>query len=102
MLIIEIIKIYSEIFVNLFRNLLVNGPKIPFYWRLHKHIYKPSHSTVCECIPPGTSAEYGSTVGSLRVARLEHAAHRLVERSCTYVSAINASKCIQCVRCVQM
>ena len=39
-------------------------------------IYKSPHSTVWECISPGTSAEYGSTVGSLRVARLEHIAHR--------------------------
>ena len=31
---------------------------------------------MCQRIPPGTSAEYGSTVGSLRVARLEHIAHR--------------------------
>ena len=29
-----------------------------------------------ESIPPGTSAEYRSTVGSLRVARLEQVAHR--------------------------
>ena len=29
-----------------------------------------------ERIPPGTSTEYGSTVGSLRVARLEQVAHR--------------------------
>ena len=29
-----------------------------------------------ERISPGTSAEYGSTVGSLRVARLEQVAHR--------------------------
>ena len=43
---------------------------------VHKHIYKSPHSTVWECILPGTSAEYGSTVGSLRVTRLKQVAHR--------------------------
>ena len=34
--------------------------------------------------------------------RLEHDTLESVAASCTYASAINASKDIQCIRCVQM
>ena len=43
-------------------------------------------------IPPGTSAECGSTVGSLRVARLEQVAHRFGNNK-LYISLNN--KCFK-------
>ena len=54
------------------------------FWTVPKYrstsVYTSSYIRHCtvqwERISPGTSAEYGSTVGSLRVARLEHVAHR--------------------------
>ena len=57
-------------------------PRLTQDWTVPKYhstsIYTSTyiHSTVWECIAPGTSAEYGSTVGSLRVPRLEQVAHR--------------------------
>ena len=91
----------------------MNGPKIPFYQRLHKQYIK-HHTVQCDahsCSSTLTlreSAELdrhpSSSSSSSRKSqsvRLKHNTLELVAASCTYASAINASKDIQCIRCVQ-
>ena len=72
-------------------------------------VYKAPHSTVQGQLqlehPRGhTHTESVSSRGSSRKSqsvRLEHNTVESVEASCTYASVINASKDIQCIRCVQ-
>ena len=83
----------------------LNGPKIPFNYRLHKQYIK--HRTVqCECdthrqLAVSSQTAHSSGSRKSQSVRLEHNTVEPVATSCTYASAINASKDIQCIRCVQ-
>ena len=103
------VKLQSSCSQNLgdviYPGLFMNGPKVPFYQRLHKQLCKAPHSTVRDtrwCIRqwvgPRTADQQ---VGSLERKAWAHSTLASVAASCTYVSAINASKYIQCIRCVQ-
>ena len=63
-------------------------------------VYKALHSTVREQKQKDISSSSSSSKKSQSV-RLEHSTLEPVAASCTYASAINASKDIQCIRCVQ-
>ena len=69
-------------------------------------VYKAPHSTVWrererrECGHKQMTSSRSSSRKSQSV-RLEHNTVESVAASCTYASAINASKCIQCICCVQ-
>ena len=68
-------------------------------------VYKAPHSTVRGGQSVRESrqlaAEQSSSSRKSQSIRLEHDTLELVAASCTYASAINASKDIQCIRCVQ-
>ena len=68
-------------------------------------VYKPPHSTVRahRVISSSRSRTSNSSSSSKKSqsVRLEHSTVEPVAASCTYASAINASKYIQCIRCVQ-
>ena len=71
-------------------------------------VYKAPHSTVrrAERQKQPDSQAVSQSSSSVVVGVSEHKvrAHSTlasVVKSCTYVSGINASKCIQCIRCVQ-
>ena len=72
-------------------------------------VYKAPHSTVRESASDRhrrtQSRDRRLSSSSSRKSqsiRLEHNTVEPVAASCTYASAINASKDIQCIRCVQM
>ena len=72
-------------------------------------VYKAPHSTVRHTHRQ-THAGYSTHTVAVsshcsrksQSVRLEHNTVESVAASCTYASVINASKCIQCICCVQM
>ena len=89
----------------------LNGPKIPFLLASTQAVYKAPHSTVREQYRESDThsqswdrhpSSSSSSSRKSQSVRLEHNTLEPVAASCTYASAINASKDIQCIRCVQM
>ena len=78
-------------------NKVVNGPKYTVPLASTQAVYKAPHSTVRR----EQNGEHSSSSRKSQSVRLEHSTVEPVAASCTYASAINASKCIQCIHCVQ-
>ena len=69
-------------------------------------VYKAPHSTVRERdthrqLAVSSRTAHSSSSRKSQSVRLEHNTVEPVAASCTYASAINASKDIQCIHCVQ-
>ena len=65
------------------------------YKALHSTVRGETHTHAVHMRTHSSSSKKSQSV------RLEHSTVELVGASCTYASAINASKYIQCIRCVQ-
>ena len=90
----------------------LNSPKYTVPLASTQAVYKALHSTVRWNRMERTLTHGDRHIGRLIIqhssssrksqsVRLEHSTVEPVAASCTYASAINASKCIQCICCVQ-